>query len=82
MQDGGTTNPNIIEAHTIQPLRMPEDWWTIALGTGLRWIIAVPHNKVSELEIAIELFQIVFIILCSIIIAKGRRIPKFEEKNI
>jgi hypothetical protein len=39
MQDGGTTNPNIIEAHTIQPLRMPEDWWTIALGTGLRWTI-------------------------------------------
>jgi len=46
------------------------------------WIILVPHNKISGLEIAIELFQIVFIILFSIIIAKDRTIPKFEEKNI
>jgi uncharacterized membrane protein YuzA (DUF378 family) len=61
-------------------------WYYIGIGGTsiliIVWIIAVPHNKVSELEIAIELFQIVFIILCSIIIAKGRRIPKFEEKNI
>jgi hypothetical protein len=46
------------------------------------WIVAVPHSGVSELEVAIELFQTVFIILCSIIIAKGRTIPKFEEKNV
>ena len=46
------------------------------------WVIAVPHNELSELEVAIELFQIVFIILCSIIIAKSRTIPKFEEKNV
>ena len=61
-------------------------WYYIGIGGTsiliIVWIIAVPHNKVSELEIAIELFQIVFIILCSIIIAKGRTIPKFEEKNI
>ncbi|QLC24234.1 hypothetical protein HFP57_03775 [Parasphingopyxis algicola] len=23
----------------MQPLRSPEDWWTIALGSGLRWSI-------------------------------------------
>ena len=62
-------------------------WYYIGIGGTailiILWIIAVPHNKVSELEVAIELFQIVFIILCSIIITKGRRtIPKFEEKNI
>ena len=36
------------------------------------YIIAVPGSghPVGELDIAIELFQIVFIILCSVIIAK------------
>src|SRR5262249_34558188 len=61
-------------------------WYYIGIGGTsfliILWIVAVPHNKISELEIAIELFQIVFIILCSIIIAKDRTIPKFEEKNI
>jgi len=61
-------------------------WYYVGIGGTsiliILWIVEVPHNKVSELEIAIELFQIVFIILCSIIIAKDRTIPKFEEKNI
>ena len=61
-------------------------WYYIGIGGTailiILWIIAVPHSEISELEVAIELFQIVFIILCSIIIAKGRTIPKVEEKNI
>ena len=61
-------------------------WYYVGIGGTsiliILWIVLVPHNKVSELEIAIELFQIVFIILCSIIIAKDRTIPKFEEKSI
>ena len=61
-------------------------WYYIGIGGTfiliILWIVLVPHNKVSGLEIAIELFQIVFIILCSIIMAKDRTIPKFEEKNI
>lgn len=61
-------------------------WYYIGIGGTailiILWIIAVPHKEVSELEVAIELFQIVFIILCSIIITKGRTIPKVEEKNI
>jgi len=61
-------------------------WYYIGIGGTVilivLWIIAVPHSGISELEVAIELFQIVFIILCSIIIAKGRTIPKVEEKNI
>ena len=38
----------------------------------IMYIIAVPGSghPVGELDIAIELFQIVFIILCSVIIAK------------
>jgi hypothetical protein len=67
--------------------RWSKPWYYIGIGGTailiILWIIAVPHNTgVSELEVAIELFQIVFIILCSIIMAKGRTIPKFEEKNV
>jgi hypothetical protein len=66
--------------------RWSKIWYYIGIGGTailiILWIIAVPHKEVSELEVAIELFQIVFIILCSIIIAKGRTIPKVEEKNI
>ena len=61
-------------------------WYYVGIGGTailiILWIIVVPHNGISELEVAIELFQIVFIILCTIIIAKGRTISKFEEKNI
>ena len=66
--------------------RWSKPWYYIGIGGTailiILWIIAVPHSRVSELEVAIELFQIVFIILCSIIIAEGRTIPKFEEKNV
>ncbi|MBV9668425.1 MAG: hypothetical protein JO327_09885, partial [Nitrososphaeraceae archaeon] len=44
-------------------------WYYIGIGGTVilivLWIIAVPHSGISELEVAIELFQIVFIILCS-----------------
>jgi uncharacterized membrane protein YuzA (DUF378 family) len=47
------------------------------------WIIAVPARglAVSELEVAIELFQIVFIILC-IIIVKDITITRLDQKNM
>lgn len=61
-------------------------WYYVGIGGTailiILWIIVVPHNGISELEVAIELFQIVFIILCTIIIAKGRTISKFEQKNV
>ena len=61
-------------------------WYYVGIGGTailiILWVIAVPHTELSELELAIELFQIVFIILCSIIIAKARTIPKFEEINV
>ena len=66
--------------------RWSKPWYYVGIcGTAILiilWVIAVPHSKVSELEVVIELFQFVFIILCSIIIAKTRTIPKFEEKNV
>jgi hypothetical protein len=56
-------------------------WYYVGIGGTailiILWIIVVPHNGISELEVAIELFQIVFIILCTIIIAKGTTISKF-----
>ena len=66
--------------------RWIKPWYYVGIGGTamliILWVIAVPHNGLSGLEVAIELFQIVFIILCSIIIAKARTIPKFEEKNV
>ena len=61
-------------------------WYYVGIGGTailiILWIVVVPHTGISELEVGIELFQIVFIILCTIIIAKSRTISKFEEKNV
>jgi hypothetical protein len=37
---------------------------------------------IGKIIIAIELLQFVFIILCTVIIAKGRTVSKFEQKNV
>jgi len=39
LQDGGVEDPEVIAEELFQPLRSPDDWWTIALGSGLRWTI-------------------------------------------
>ena len=39
LQDGGVTDAELIPEEGIQPLRSADDWWTIALGSGLRWTI-------------------------------------------
>ena len=39
MQDGGTYNIEVEPEEGLQPLRDPEDWWSIAMGSGLRWTI-------------------------------------------
>ncbi|MEM7008382.1 MAG: methyltransferase domain-containing protein [Thermodesulfobacteriota bacterium] len=39
MVDGGTSNIRIADELGGQILSKPEDWWTIALGSGLRWTI-------------------------------------------
>jgi hypothetical protein len=63
-------------------------WYYVGIGGTvilvIMYLIAVPGSgyPVSQLDIAIELFQIVFIILCSIIIANARTTPKFEKKNV
>jgi hypothetical protein len=69
--------------------RWIKPWYYVGIGGTvilvIMYLIAVPGSghSVSQLDIAIELFQIAFIILCSIIIAKGSRtIPKFDKKNV
>ncbi len=37
--ESGVTTAQVVADDGMQPLRLPEDWWTIALGSGLRWTI-------------------------------------------
>jgi ubiquinone/menaquinone biosynthesis C-methylase UbiE len=39
LHDGGVQHCEIVAEEGVQTLRSPEDWWTIALGSGLRWAI-------------------------------------------
>lgn len=39
MKDAGTSNIEVATEEGKQSLRNPEDWWIIALGSGLRWTI-------------------------------------------
>ena len=39
LRDGGATNIEVAAENGIQELRCAEDWWIVALGTGLRWTI-------------------------------------------
>ena len=39
LRDGGATNIEVVAEDSNQMLRSAEDWWAIALGSGLRWAI-------------------------------------------
>ena len=39
LRDGGVTNAEVTAEEGSQPLRSAEDWWTVAMGSGLRWTI-------------------------------------------
>ena len=68
--------------------RWIKPWYYVGIGGTviliIMYLIAVPGSgyPVSQLDIAIELFQIAFIILCSIIIAKNRVEMKLDKKNV
>src|SRR5205823_10262622 len=61
-------------------------WYYIGIGGTviliILWIIAVPARglAVDELEVVIEFFQIVFIILCTIIV-KNTTMTRLTKKN-
>ena len=67
--------------------RWSKPWYYVGIGGTvilvIMYLIAVPGSgyPVSQLDIAIELFQIAFIILCSIIIAKNRVEMKLDNKK-
>jgi uncharacterized membrane protein YuzA (DUF378 family) len=62
-------------------------WYYLGIGGTviliILWIIAVPARglTVSELEVVIEFFQIVFIILC-LIIVKDKTATRLNQKHL
>jgi uncharacterized membrane protein YuzA (DUF378 family) len=68
--------------------RWSKPWYYVGIGGTviliIMYLIAVPGSgyPVSQLDIAIELFQIAFIILCSIIIVKDRPTSRMYKRNI
>ena len=47
LQDGGVRDAEVIPEESFQPLRSADDWWTIALGSGLRWTIDQLGSEVA-----------------------------------
>jgi hypothetical protein len=68
--------------------RWSKPWYYVGIGGTVilitMYLIAVPGRgyPVSQLDIAIELSQIAFIILCSIIIVKDRTTSRLYKRNI
>ena len=68
--------------------RWSKPWYYVGIGGTVilitMYLIAVPGSgyPVNQLDIAIELFQIAFIILCSIIIVKDRTTSRLYKRNI
>ena len=62
-------------------------WYYVGIGGTvvliIMYLVAVPGSgyPVSPLDVAIELFQILFIILCSIIIIKDKKTTERLDKN-
>jgi uncharacterized membrane protein YuzA (DUF378 family) len=68
--------------------RWSKPWYYVGIGGTtiliIMYLVAVPGSgyPVSHLDIAIELFQFAFIILCSIIIVKDRTTSRLYKRNI
>src|SRR5215468_1139925 len=52
LHDGGAQNIDVVAEDGYQALRTPEDFWTIAMGSGLRWTVdqmgAEPAHEVKH----------------------------------
>jgi hypothetical protein len=68
--------------------RWSKPWFYVGIGGTviliIMYFVAVPGggHPISPLDIAIETFQIIFVILCSIIIFKDMNTPKVNKQNI
>jgi uncharacterized membrane protein YuzA (DUF378 family) len=67
--------------------RWNKPWYYVGIGGTviliIMYLIAVPGSgyPVNQLDIAIELFQVAFIILCSIIIVKDRTASRLHKRS-
>jgi ubiquinone/menaquinone biosynthesis C-methylase UbiE len=56
LDEGGAASPNIITENRLHPIKSPEDWWTIVLGSGYRGTIELlnlaERQKVKEANLA------------------------------
>ncbi len=65
--------------------RWSKPWYYVGIGGTvilvIMYLVAVPGRgyPVSQLDIAIELFQITFIILCNIIVLKDRTTSRLQR---
>jgi uncharacterized membrane protein YuzA (DUF378 family) len=68
--------------------RWSKPWYYVGIGGTavliIMYLVAVPGSgyPVSHLDIAIQLFQFAFIILCGIIIMKDRTTSRLYKKDI
>ena len=68
--------------------RWSKPWYYVGIGGTtiliIMYLVAVPGSgyPVSHLDIAIELFQFAFIILCSIIIVNDRTLSRLYKRNV
>ena len=47
LRDGGVSDAEFVAENGFQSLRSAEDWWIIALGSGLRWAIDQMGQQVA-----------------------------------
>jgi ubiquinone/menaquinone biosynthesis C-methylase UbiE len=56
LDEGGVASPNIIVENRLHPIKSPEDWWTIVLGSGYRGTIELlnlaERKRVKEANLA------------------------------
>jgi hypothetical protein len=68
--------------------RWSKPWYYVGIGGTtiliIMYLVAVPGSgyPVSNLDIAIELFQFAFVILCSIIIVRDRTTSRLYKRNV
>jgi hypothetical protein len=48
IEEAGVENAEIAAESGRQPLRSPEDWWTIVLGSGFRWTVEQLGETAAE----------------------------------
>jgi ubiquinone/menaquinone biosynthesis C-methylase UbiE len=48
LREAGIANATVVAEDGFQPLRSPDDWWLIVLGSGFRWTVEQLGPEVAE----------------------------------